>query len=135
MSESLIQRLNSQLSPAVRTLGAEILAFDEASSEIQIHFHAGPEFTHSQGIVQGGFLTGMIDAAMALSVIAARGPETAVPSLEIKVSFIAPGAVGDMLAKARPVHLGNSTGFVAGELYQHDQLIAAGTSTVKLFTK
>ena len=133
MVETSIAELNEYLSPSVQTLGGKITDFDARNGEITMTFEAVDAFCHSGNIVQGGYITGMLDSAMTWSVRGNLGKEVAVPTLEIKVSFIAPGNPGELVAKARPVHLGRSTAFLSGELYQHDQLVATGTSTTKLF--
>ena len=133
MSDAVVQMLNNHLSPSVHTLGGLVTEFDPDSGEITMTFKAVAEFCHSEIIVQGGYITGMLDAAMALSVIGLKGVGTAVPTLELKVSFISPGNPGTLTVKARPVHLGKSTAFLGGELYQEARLVAAATSTAKMF--
>ena len=52
-------------------------------------FEIVPAFCHSQGrICQGGFLTGMVDTAMANAAIAKGRLAVAVPTLELKISFL-----------------------------------------------
>ncbi len=53
-------------SPALTTLGGEVVSFAQETREITMHFAATAQMCHSEVIVQGGYITGMIDAAMAL---------------------------------------------------------------------
>ena len=114
----LIDRLNQRRPPAIDTLGGHVLSVDKEAQTIKVRYEANPEFCHSKVIVQGGFLTGMVDSAMALVVLAVCGLRTRVPTLELKVSFISPGNPGYLIGTGRIIHLGKSTAFLAGELHQ-----------------
>ena len=135
MIDPVVDALNQSLSPCVHTLGGRVTNFNSEDGETIMCFEAIPAFCHSEIIVQGGYLTGMLDAAMALSVIGLKGVGTAVPTLELKVSFISPGNPGVFLATARPVHLGKSTAFLGAELHQEGRLVATATSTAKYFIR
>ena len=131
--EAGIDAMNRRLPPAVQTLGGRIATFDPASRAVTMTFRAIPEFCHSKIIVQGGFITGMIDSAMAQAVLAECGTGTRVPTLEIKVSFISPGHPGELVATGRIVHLGRSTAFLSGELHQEGRLVATATATARVY--
>ena len=88
---------------------------------------------HSGGIVQGGFVTGWIDAAMAQALMSLVGVEQTPMSLEIKVSFFAPARPGKVIAKGWVERAGRSTCFVEGDLRDESgTLLAKGSSTVRL---
>jgi hypothetical protein len=54
----------------VQTLNGELLDIDSARGYARFRFEVVPAFCHSQGtICQGGFLTGMVDTAMANAAI------------------------------------------------------------------
>ena len=53
-----------------RTLGMEKVIDRGESGRAIIHYRARMDMCHSGGIVQGGFVTGWIDAAMAHAVMA-----------------------------------------------------------------
>ena len=131
----VVDTLNSVLNPAVRTLGGRVLEFDATAETIRMRFEAGPEFCHSKVIVQGGFITGMIDAAMAHVVLGLRGVRTIVPTLNLNVSFISPANPGQLIGTGRVVHLGKSTAFLAGELHQDGRLVATASATAKMYSR
>jgi acyl-coenzyme A thioesterase PaaI-like protein len=55
------------------------------------------------------------------------------PTLELKVSYIAPGAAGDYRARGRIEHMGTSIAFMASSVWDASQtLIAKATATAKL---
>ena len=129
----LIERLNHRRPPAIGTLGGHVLSVDKEAQTITVRYEAKPEFCHSKVIVQGGFLTGMVDSAMAMAVLAVCGLRTRVPTLELKVSFISPGNPGYLIGTGRIIHLGKSTVFLDGELHQDDRLVVTATSTAKIY--
>ena len=101
-----------------------------------IHYRARLDMCHSGGIVQGGFVTGWIDAAMA-HVVMAQSEDAANPlSLEIKVSFLRPATPGLIIAEAWIERQGRSIAFLEG-LIRNEQgdVLAKATSTMKLVQK
>ena len=114
-------------------LGANDVSFDEKKETMTMHFDIGEELTHSDGaFVQGGFITAMLDAAMAHLIILKSNGEVNPLSLNINVNFIAPGSPGEFVAKGEITKMGKSIAFTSGALYQGDTLIATATATNKM---
>ena len=132
-NSELIDRLNANRPPAIEMLGGHVLSLDKEAQSAEVRYLAKPEFCHSEIIVQGGFLTGMVDSAMAFVVLGVCGLRTRVPTLEIKVSFISPGNPGFLVATAHIVHLGKSTAFLAGVLHQDERLVVSATATARIY--
>jgi uncharacterized protein (TIGR00369 family) len=83
--------------------------------------------------VQGGFVTGWIDAAMAHAAIAMGGPDVVPMSLELKVSFFAPARPGLVVAEAWVERRGRSTCFFEGRLLDTTgKVLAKASSTLML---
>lgn len=98
-----------------------------------IEYRAGMHMCHSGGVVQGGFVTGWIDAAMAHAAMAMSGPDVVPMSLELKVSFFAPARPGVVIAKAWVERRGRSTCFFEGQLLDATgRVLAKASSTVML---
>jgi len=98
-----------------------------------IEYQAGAHMCHSGGVVQGGFVTGWIDAAMAHAAMAMTGPDVVPMSLELKVSFFAPARPGVVIAKAWVERRGRSTCFLEGQLLDgQGKVLAKASSTVML---
>jgi len=118
------------------TLGMEKVVDRGAAGRAVIHYRARPEMCHSGGIVQGGFVTGWIDAAMA-HVVMAQSENAANPlSLEIKVSFLKPATPGLIIAEAWIERAGRSIAFVEGLIRNEaGEVLAKATSTMKLVQK
>jgi len=102
----------------------------------RLEYEARANQCHSGGVVQGGFVTGWIDAAMAHAVIAVLGHDVTPMSLEIKVSFFAPVRPGRVIAEGWIERRGKKTAFVEGHLLDPDgNVLAKGSSTVTLFDR
>jgi uncharacterized protein (TIGR00369 family) len=98
-----------------------------------LEFEAGEHMCHSGGVVQGGFITGWIDCAMAHAAIAMTGPEVTPMSLELKVSFFAPARPGPVFARAWVERRGKRTCFFEGALEDaQGKVLAKATSTLML---
>ncbi|HEY8949341.1 MAG TPA: PaaI family thioesterase [Rhizomicrobium sp.] len=117
-----------------KLLGLERVADNGAQSgRAVLHFRATMEMCHSGGIVQGGFVTGWLDMAMAHVVLAKTNFEQNLLSLEIKVSFLASAGPGLIIAEAWIERMGRSTGFLEARLTDEaGNVLAKASSTVKL---
>jgi len=114
-------------------LGMEKIVDSGESGRAVIHYRARMDMCHSGGIVQGGFVTGWIDAAMAHVVMATSKGETMLLTLEIKVSFLAAAAPGLNIAEAWIERRGKSVAFLEGLVRnEKGDVIAKGSSTVRL---
>ena len=114
-------------------LGSKGFEFDDELGTSVMNFVISKDFTHSNGaIVQGGFITAMLDAAMAHLIILKRNGEVNPLSLNINVNFIAPGAPGEFVAKGEITKMGKSIAFTSSELFQGETLIATATATNKM---
>lgn len=114
--------------------GGAILEMLVEEGRAALAFTARPEFCHNGGVVQGGFVTGWIDAAMAHAVIARTGGAAWPATLEIKVSFLRPVLPGyEVRAEGWIERQGSSIVFLAGRLLDAaGELLATSTSTAKL---
>ncbi len=130
----LLELLRASPAEASKTLNGELLEIDSARGIARFKFEVVPAFCHSQGkICQGGFLTGMVDTAMATAAIARGKLSVAVPTLEIKVSFFEAMGPGIVFAEGRVQRWGGSVGFLDGDLKdEKGRLIVHSTSTIKI---
>jgi uncharacterized protein (TIGR00369 family) len=118
-----------------KSLGFERMVDNGATSgRAVLHFRPTMEMCHSGGIVQGGFVTGWIDMAMA-TVVMAQPAQGNPLSLEIKVSFLAATGPGLVTAEAWIERMGRSTVFVEGRLLNEaGEVLAKASSTMKLIS-
>ena len=117
----------------MRYLGGGITEANKQEKMAVMEFEPGDDLCHSGEVIQGGFLTAMLDAAMAHAVMVASDLTLSPPTLELKVSFFKPGLPGRNKAVGRVVRMGKSVGFLEGELYNADgELIAKSSATARL---
>ncbi len=134
--DAMIAQMNEHAPPAVRTLGGSVTSYDDATHTMVMSFHASEALCHSGDIVQGGFITGMIDATMSHAVFAAVREPIILPTLEIKVSFLEIARVGDLIASGTVVRLGKTVAFLEGQLKDpQGKLLATATSTARILRK
>ncbi len=115
------------------TLGFQRVIKLDPAGKAALEYRAGQHMCHSGGVVQGGFVTGWIDAAMAHAAIAMAGAGIVPMTLEIKVSFFAPARPGLVIASAWVERRGRKTSFFEGSLSDGSgKVLAKASSTVML---
>ena len=115
------------------TMGLERIVSVEPTGRAVLEYRATPAQCHSGGVVQGGFVTGWIDAAMAHASMAMAGPGFVPMTLEIKVSFFAPARPGAVFAEAWVEKRGRKTCFFEGRLCDGaGKVLAKASSTLLL---
>ena len=129
----ILKSLQSSSAPCTETLSAKAIYFCSDPAKIKMEFEAVHEFTHSDGkVVQGGFVTGMLDAPMAHLLMGLFEFKVNPMTLDLNISFLAPTRQGSTLGEAEVLQLGKSIAFMKSSLFQEDKLIATATSTVRL---
>ena len=128
-----LEMLLSHKAPCVETLGGRAIHFQSEPPELKMEFEAIPEFCHSPNqVVQGVFITGMLDTPMAHLLVALLDKKMQIMTLDINVSFLGPSHPGKLICHARILKLGKSIAYLASDLYQQEKLVATATSTIKL---
>ncbi len=129
----IVDQLNVAAPPYIKTLDGRIDAFDEDSGVIEFHFMANESHTHSDDIIQGGFVAGMLDAAMAHVVFCVLKKVVILATLEMKVSYLDVARPGKLVARGWVLRMGKTIGFLEAELSTVDgTILAKGTSTVRI---
>ena len=130
----MLRHFNDNRVEPTKLLNGEFLSVDSDRGVCRCSFEIVPDFCHSQGrICQGGFLTGMIDIAMAHAAIAKGRLAYAVPTLELKMSFLEAVGPGKVIAEGRILRWGGSVGFLDGDVRDAaGRLIVHATCTVKI---
>jgi uncharacterized protein (TIGR00369 family) len=119
-----------------RTLGLVRVVEMNPEGRATLEYQAGTHMCHSGGVVQGGFVTGWIDAAMAHAAIAMGGPDVSPMTLELKVSFFAPARPGLVVAEGWVERRGRSTCFFEGRLTDASgKVLAKASSTLMLASR
>lgn len=118
------------------TMGLHRIVELTPAGTARLEYDARPNMCHSGGVVQGGFVTGWIDATMAHAAIAMMGPGITPMTLEIKVSFFAPTRPGRVIAEAWVEKRGRKTCFFEGRLSDSEgRVLAKASSTLLLMDR
>ncbi|MBF97101.1 MAG: hypothetical protein CFH34_01013 [Alphaproteobacteria bacterium MarineAlpha9_Bin4] len=122
--------------PPQTTLGIQkILKIDPLTGEAEVKYRARKNMCHSGNIVQGGFITGWLDAVMALACMGRVGANTLVLSLEIKTTFIRKVLPKPVIVSGKVIKAGKSIAFLEGEIIdEENNILAKGNQTVKLIS-
>ncbi len=118
--------------PLYETMSLVRIAEMNPEGRARLEYRARPNMCHSGGVVQGGFVTGWIDAAMAHAAIARNGADVTPMTLELKVSFFAPVRPGLVIAEGWAVRNGRKTAFYEGHLLDADGNVLAKASTTMM---
>ena len=128
-----IQAAFKRMSPASRYLGLEILDVDMETLTVRVAFNASEELCNMWGGIQGGMVAAMLDDVMSFAVGLDWGQIS--PTLEIKVSMLAPARPGRLYASGTVIKRGKSVGFIESELKDADgTVLATGSSTATFVT-
>jgi len=116
------------LPPATKHLGYELSDLDPDTGRVECWFTARPEFRNPNGSVQGGIVSAFLDEAMSLSALVSAHLKAAVPTLEMKTTFLRPLMSDRCRCIGETVRLGRSVGFTEGRLFNADGILCATAS-------
>lgn len=134
--DELVEALNSRFPPAIRTLRAKVLDFSPDSQSLTMEFTIGLEFCHSGDVVQGGFVTAMLDAAMSHALSATGNGLVSASTIDLNVSFLKATRAGRHVGKGIVVKNGRTVGFARGELYSEaGELTATASASAMLLPR
>ncbi len=132
-NDDIIALCNQNRPACLDTLSGRVVEFIPGRNQLTMQFEPGLHCCHSVDIVQGGFVTAMLDAAMAHAIMAAEQLRVTVSSIDINVSFLRPTRAGRHTAVGTIIKLGRSVGYARAELYsEQGDLTATATSSVYL---
>lgn len=121
--------------PVAQLLGWQLEEIDPSRGTIVVRYDARTEFTNPLGDIQGGLLAAMLDDTMGPALVATLPPGQFAPTLEMKVSYLAPARVGPLWGHGRVVKRGGTISFVEADLVDADGLIVARASaTVRVIS-
>jgi len=110
------------------TLGARIA--EAEPGRVVLELIAGPEHRHGGGVVQGGVITQIADAAMGMSLATLQPDGIWNTTIELKINFVRPAIEGRLRAVGRVVEMRQTLLFSEADvLDDHDRLIARASST------
>ncbi|WP_299083687.1 PaaI family thioesterase [uncultured Paraglaciecola sp.] len=129
----LIQSINQQGPGFIKMMGGKLVDLDMDNKACTFEFNIGTDFCHSIDVVQGGFVTAMLDAAMSHAVFVCDQEIVNVSSLEIKTSYLAATRAGKLRVEGWVIKQSYKTAFMESRIYnQDDELTATASSVAKL---
>lgn len=128
--EKIIEQTNRHGPQFIRMLGGQLIDFDNEKVACTFEFDISKDFCHSIDIVQGGFVTAMLDAAMSHAIFICNQDILNVSSLEIKTSFLAPTRAGKLRVEGWVIKQSYKTAFMEGHIYNENNELTATASTV-----
>ena len=90
----------------METLGARIT--ESEPGRVVLEVEAGPQHRHGGGVVQGGVITQIADAAMGMSLATLQEDGMWNTTIELKINFLRPVISGRMRAVGRVVEMKQS---------------------------
>lgn len=84
---------------------------------MEIAYTPDARFCNPMGIVQGGFIAAMLDDAAAIACIVKAQAKLAVPTLEMKISYLRAVRPGRVIARGAVLKSGRSVTFLKADLY------------------
>lgn len=113
--------------PAAKLLGTREPRFDREAGTLRLGFEAKPDFANPMGVVQGGFLTAMLDDTMGPLIFALTGRFGS--TIDLNVSFLRPVKPGPVEVLARMIRQGRSVAFLEAELEAEGKIGARATAS------
>lgn len=131
--EQAIEKINQYAPKFISLLGGKLVDFDVEKDACRFEFNIGKDYCHSIDVVQGGFVTAMLDTAMSHAVMALNKDIINISSLEIKTTYLEPTRAGKLRVEGWAVRKGYKVAFVEGHIYnENDVLTATASSVAKL---
>jgi len=124
--EIIRERVES--SPFYRHMGLEVTGLGSGWSTFRME--AGPHLYNVGGIVHGGAVMSIADAAasVALATLLDKGAERPI-TVELKINFCSPATAGAVEAKGSVVQKGSRIAVCEVDVTQEGRLVAKGIST------
>lgn len=110
------------------TLGARIA--EAEPGRVVLELVAGPQHRHANGVVQGGVITQIADAAMGMSLGTLQEDGVWNTTIELKINFLRPVIEGRLRAVGRVIEMKQTLFFSEADVIDdRGRLIARASST------
>jgi uncharacterized protein (TIGR00369 family) len=112
----------------METLGARIA--EAEPGRVVVELIAGPQHRHGGGVVQGGVITQIADAAMGMSLATLQPDREWNTTIELKINFVRPAIEGRLRAVGRMIEMQETLFFSEADVFdERDRLVARASST------
>ena len=112
----------------METLGARIS--ESEPGRVVVELIAGPQHRHGGGVVQGGVITQIADAAMGMSLATLQDDGMWNTTIELKINFVRPAVEGRLRAIGKVIEMRTSLLFSEADVFdRQERLVAHASST------
>ena len=111
----------------METLGARIT--EAEPGRVVLELEAGPQDRHGGGVVQGGVITQIADAAMGMSLATMQEDRIWNTTIELKINFIRPVVSGRVRAVGRVVEIRQTLLFGEADVLDEEGRLVARASS------
>ena len=134
--QEVLAGMNAQRFPFLKMLGCEIVDLDLDHIGCTMHFDVSTDFCHSGNVIQGGFVTAMLDSVCAHAAFGCIPDIAGLFTLELKVSYLGASTAGKYTAIGKMEKLTHNFAFMRSDLYNESgERTASLTTTAKIKRK
>ena len=129
----LIDLIDVATVPMAITLG--MVEEHRAEGHVIYSMEALPLHHNPIGTVHGGIYCDLADMAMGIAMLTTLADGEAMTTIELKMNYFRPVVTGRMIAEARVIHRGRTSGFIECDVRDaQGRLVAKSSSTCVLLT-
>lgn len=128
--ENIIAIFNKNGPKLISLLGGRMIDIDREKLACIFEFNISKDYCHSIDVVQGGFITAMLDVAMSHSLMASVEGAMGISSLEIKTSYLDVTRAGKLRVEGYTLKHSYKTAFMEGRIYNENNILTATSSSV-----
>ncbi len=119
--------------PSARWMGLVPVEHDSKKMYTKVSFAPNKDMINFGGVIQGGFLTAMMDDAMGFNAFISLGMKFSMASIDLHTHFLKAVPLGPIIVEAWVTRAGKSVIFLEAKLYDESgELAARATSSSKL---
>ena len=134
--QQLLERFQSAAPDYLKRMGGRFVNVNIDAGSCVMEFDIGRDFCHTIDVVQGGFVTSMLDITMTHAAFATSEDVINIASLEIKTTYLEPTRAGLLRIEGYVIKCGYKIAFMEGRIYNTEGLLTAtGNSVAKVIRK
>lgn len=131
----MMEESNRKAPKFISMLGGKLVDVDTEKSACTFEFNIGRDYCHSIDVVQGGFVTAMLDVAMSHAMFLHDPDIVGLSSLEIKTTYLEPTRAGKLRVEGWAIKQGYKIVFMEGHVYNEENVLTATASTVSKISR
>ncbi|MEE9313808.1 MAG: PaaI family thioesterase [Rhizobiaceae bacterium] len=119
--------------PSAKWMGMDLIEHREDENYTKVSFQPNDDMLNFGGVIQGGFLTAMMDDAVGFNAFISLKMKYALATIDLHTHFYKAVKMGPITVEAWIIRAGKSIVFLEAKLYDCDgELAAAMKSSMKL---